>query len=118
MLEFDNLLKAEAKKRSVEWFKKIKRKEDYTFVKNEEEYNNIKKGGYIRYFNLNDEIRWGGILLKKYKYEEMNMMILGNSSFKRLIECFDKNTVFNKKHTTQADKTRKLFLSYLDKYDE
>ena len=92
--------------------------EDYTFVKNEEEYNNIKKGGYIRYFNLNDEIRWGGILLKKYKYEEMNMMILGNSSFKRFIVCFDKNTIFYKKHTTQADKTRKLFLSYLDKYDE
>ena len=92
--------------------------EDYIYIKDEEKYNNIRTGGYVRYFNLNDELRWGGILLKKYKHEDMNMMVLCNSSFKRFLVCFDKNIVFYKNHTTQADKTRKLFLSYLDKYEE
>lgn len=87
--------------------------EDYIFIKNKKDYNKISVGGYIRYFNLNNELRWGGILLRKDKNEEIDIMILCNSSYKRFIVSFDKNIVFYKKHTTQADKTRKLFLSYL-----
>lgn len=91
--------------------------EDYIYIKNEKMYNKIKTGGYIRYFNLNDELKWGGILLSKYKNNDINLMVLGNSNFNRLTVSFNKNYVFYKKHTTQADKTKKLFLSYLDKYE-
>lgn len=90
--------------------------EEYIYVKNLNEYENIKKGGYIRYINFDEEIKWGGILLKKYKYNNINMMHICNSSSKTFNVSFEKNYIFYKKHTTQADKTRKLFLSYLDKF--
>ena len=89
--------------------------EDYNYIKNIEDYNNIKPGGYIRYFDLNDNLRWGGIFLKKYNYKEFHMMLLCNSNSKAFNISFEKNTIFYKKHTTQSDKTRKLFLSYLNK---
>jgi hypothetical protein len=89
--------------------------EDYNYIKNIEDFNNIKTGGYIRYFDLNDNLRWGGIYLKKYNYKEFNMMLLCNSNSQAFNISFEKNTVFYKNHTTQSDKTRKLFLSYLNK---
>lgn len=91
--------------------------EDYIYIKDKKMYKKIKTGGYIRYFNLNDELKWGGILLSKYKNNDINLMVLGNSNFNRLTVSFNKNYVFYKKHTTQADKTKKIFLSYLDKYE-
>ena len=91
--------------------------EDYNYISSIEEFINLKNGGYIRYINLNDELKWGGILLKKFKYDDLNMMVLCNSYCKNFNISFDKNVIFYKKHTTQADKTRKLFLSYLDKYE-
>ena len=60
----------------------------------------------------------GWNIRKKYNFNDMNMMCLLNSAFKKNTISFEKNYVFYKKHTTQADKTRKLFLSYLDKYKE
>lgn len=113
-----------------EWEKKMQKKinyfydkytselEDYIYIENLDQYNDINVGGYIRYFNLNDELRWGGFLAKKYNFNDMNMMVLLNSAFKKNTISFEKNYIFYKKHTTQADKTRKLFLSYLDKYKE
>ncbi len=92
--------------------------EDYIYIKNIDQYNHLKIGGYIRYFNFNDELKWGGILAKKYNFNDINMMCLLNSFYKKNTISFEKNYVFYKKHTTQADKTRKLFLSYLDKYKE
>jgi len=89
--------------------------EDYTYIKTIEEYKNIKVGGYIRYFNLDENLKWGGIFLKKYKYKNFNMMYLCNSSSKSFNISFEKNIIFYKNHTTQSDKTRKLFLSYLNK---
>jgi len=89
--------------------------EDYKYIKNIEDYNTIKPGGYIRYFDLNDNLKWGGIFLKKYIYDEFNMMLLCNSNSKTFNISFEKNMIFYKNHTTQSDKTRKLFLSYLIK---
>lgn len=114
---FDNNKFEHKKKKKIDLFyEKFKEElEDYNFI-DSKHYSNIKLGGYIRYIDLNDELRWGGILLKKYKYKDMNMMLLCNSNFKNFSISFDKNVIFYKKHTTQTDKTRKLFLSYLDKY--
>jgi len=92
--------------------------EDYNFIKDINEFNNIDKGGYIRYFNLNDEFKWGGILIKKIKNNEMDLMVLCNSGCNRFVVSFQKNYIFYKKHQTASDKTRKLFMSALDKYTD
>lgn len=90
--------------------------EEYIFVKDINKFTSLQLGGYIRYINLNEELKWGGILLKKFKFNDINMMVLCNSYGKNFKVSFEKNIIFYKKHTTQADKTKKLFLSYLDKY--
>ena len=81
--------------------------EDYEFVYNSDEFYQLKIGGYIRYFNLNNELKWGGILLKVFKQEDRNLMVLVS---------FDKNYIFYKTHKTASDINRKLFISFLDKY--
>lgn len=90
--------------------------EDYKYVKNIDEFNKLPYGGYIRYVDLDENLKWGGIFLKKYKYKDMTMLLLSNSLSKTFSISFDKNCIFYKKHTSQSDKTRKLFLSYLNEY--
>ena len=92
--------------------------EDYEYIDSIKKYNNIKKGGYVRYFNLDDELRWGGILIKKMKDDDMDLMLLCNSVSDRFVVSFQKNFVFYKTHKTAADKTRKLFMSALEKYTD
>ena len=104
-------------KKINKWKKKYSKElEDYEFVFNSDEFYQLKIGGYIRYFNLNNELKWGGILLKVFKQEDRNLMVLGNSEFKRMVVSFDKNYVFYKTHKTASDINRKLFISFLDKY--
>ena len=92
--------------------------EDYKLVKNVKEFNMLKLGGYIRYVDSNDDLKWGGILLKKIINNNIYKMILCNSSMDRYIISFHTNTIFYKKHTTASDKTRKFFVSLLEKdYD-
>jgi hypothetical protein len=92
--------------------------EDYNFVKDKKAFDKIKKGGYVRYFNLNEELKWGGILIKKVKNNDMDLMVLCNSGCNRFIVSFQKNYIFYKPHQTASDKTKKLFLSALDKYTD
>ena len=86
--------------------------EDYNYVKS---IKQIKLGGYIRYFNLDFEFKWGGILINIKKSNDFNILTLKNLNNKIINISLEKNHVFFKKHTTQSDKMRKLFLSYLDK---
>jgi len=72
-------------------------------------------GGYIRYVDSDNEIKWGGILLKKIKKNNIDYMIIANSQMKCITVSFYRNTIFYKKHITASDKNRKLFISYLDK---
>lgn len=93
--------------------------EDYNTVSNIKQYNELKLGGYIRYIDRNDNIKWGGILVKKLPtVDGLDYMLLLNSSMDSFKVCFQKNIIFYKIHCTIADKTRKLFISYLDKYSE
>jgi hypothetical protein len=92
--------------------------EDYEYIKDLKTFNKIKQGGYIRYFNLNDELKWGGILIKKIKQNDMDLMVLSNTNCKRFVVSFQKNYIFYKNHQTASDKTRKLFMSALEKYTE
>ena len=92
--------------------------EDYNFVKDKHAFEKIKKGGYVRYFNLNEELKWGGILIKKVKNNDMDLMVLCNSGCNRFVVSFQKNYIFYKNHQTASDKTRKLFMSALEKYTD
>ena len=108
------------KKKINSFYEKYKNElEDYEYISDLKKYEkSVLKGGYIRYFNLNDELKWGGILIKKVQDNDMNIMILCNSSFDRFCVSFEKNYIFYKKHQTAADKTRKIFMSALDKYND
>jgi len=104
----------------IKWRKKYKKElEDYMFIKTIEDFNKLDKGGYIRYINLNDELRWGGFYVKSNidKKTGITTIVLGNSDYKMYNISFENNYIFYKKHTTPSDKTRKLFISMLEKYD-
>ena len=94
--------------------------DDYNYIGDLNKYEKIKNGGYIRYFNTNNELKWGGVLIKKIISEKkdikLHLMVLMNSSGERNVVSFEKNIIFYKKHMTAGDKTRKLFMSYLE-YD-
>lgn len=97
------------------WKEKFKKQlEDYEFVRNTEELYQVKIGGYIRYINLNEKLKWGGILLKVFKDKDRNLMVLGNKDFKRFIVSFERNYIFYKKHKTASDNLRKIFISFLE----
>ena len=105
----------------VNKFKKVYNKEleDYNYVYDTNELYQLKLGGYIRYFNLNKEFRWGGILLRVYKDKkrDRDLMVLGNKNFKRSVVSFNTNYVFYKNHKTQSDNYKKLFLSFLKDHE-
>jgi hypothetical protein len=107
--------------KKISEFKKIYNKEleDYDYVKNTNQLYQLKLGGYIRYLNFNNSFRWGGILLKVYYDEkrDRHLMVVSNKSYKRYVVSFDNNYIFYKKHKTQSDTYKKLFLSFLDKYE-
>jgi len=88
--------------------------EDYNLVQNKEEYDMCKLGGYIRYIDNNDIMKWGGILIKKIQLHDIDYMVVLNSQKQSCKVSFNKNIIFYKKHMTANDKTRKLFISYLD----
>lgn len=94
--------------------------DDYNYIADLNKYEKIKIGGYVRYFNTNNELKWGGVLIKKIVSEKkdikLHLMVLMNSSGERNVVSFEKNIIFYKKHMTANDKTRKLFMSYLE-YD-
>ena len=111
-----------------EWKNKINKKikefrtkykkelEDYTYVYDTSNLYQLKVGGYIRYFNFNDEFRWGGILIKVYRdnKRDRDLMIIRNKNYNRYVVSFNNNYVFYKNHKTQSDNYRKLFLSFLN----
>ena len=72
--------------------------EDYAFVKDVETLYQLKIGGYIRYINLNNKLKWGGILIKVYpdKKRDRNLMVLLSQNDKRFVVSFEKNYIFIK----------------------
>ena len=89
--------------------------EDYKFI-NGIDIKNILEGGYIRYVNLDGELRYGGILIKKKNNDKINktIFILKNTNGKVWKVSYKKNYIFYKKHTTINDKFRDLFISSIN----
>ena len=85
----------------------------YLFIESYDELEKCKLGGYIRYIDFNDTLKWGGIYIKHYKSNNFNYMVLSNSNKKTINVCFEKNYIFYKNHITSSDKMREIFISYL-----
>ncbi len=85
--------------------------EKYVFVDN---IDDIKLGGYIRYVNCDEELKWGGIL-KKIIYENNKYYLLISNKYNNLTRVsFEYNYIFYRNIITRADKLREIFVSYLD----
>jgi hypothetical protein len=89
--------------------------EGYKFI-NGGDIKNILIGGYIRYINLEGELKYGGILIKKKDEDKISktIFILKNTNKKVWKVSYKKNYIFYKKHTTINDKFRDLFISSLN----
>tara|TARA_Y100000389_G_C17375304_1_gene471301 strand:- start:769 stop:1161 length:393 start_codon:yes stop_codon:yes gene_type:complete len=98
------------------WFKKYpKELEDYKFVYSLDQLRNeIKAGGYIRYFNNNEELRYGGFLVRKIEEDDNYRLSLMNMNGRKWTIVWSRNYIFYKKHTTANDKLRKIFISLLE----
>ena len=94
---------------------------DYNPITNLKDLYNLKSAGYIRYVNFNNEIKYGGILLKVFKSEnedeisQKNLILLQNSNNKKWTISWENNYIFYKKQTKKGDNMRNLFISLLDK---
>ena len=101
------------KKKEEKWRKKYTEElENYVFIptkKDLEKY--VKIGGYIRYINLNNELKWGGILLRVYQDKNNWKLFLKNTSNKKWNITWDNNYIFYREHRTSSDKLKELFLS-------
>jgi hypothetical protein len=85
--------------------------EKYIFVDN---INDIKLGGYIRYVNCDEELKWGGILKKIIVENDKHYLLLSNKYKQFTRVAFEYNYIFYRSIVTRADKLREIFISYLD----
>ena len=86
---------------------------EYIHIDYNDLLSKVQIGGYIRYINLDGELRWGGILIKIEDIESRDTKLLLMNTSRKFWEIkFSKNYVFYKKHTTYNDKLRELFISY------
>ena len=83
---------------------------DYFYINDEIE--KLKLGGYVRYINLNDELRFGGILIAILDKSELFKMklVLKNTTNNIWKISYINNYIFYKNHKTKNDKFRNLFL--------
>ena len=83
---------------------------DYTYIS--DDYDNLKLGGYVRYINLNEELRFGGILIAKENEEDIfnTRLVLKNTTNNIWKISLLHNYIFYKSHKTKNDKFKNLFL--------
>ena len=91
--------------------------EGFQLVKSKEELDKCKSGGYIRYINSKNELRYGGLLLKTFKPidKDIVFIMLQNSNNKKWSITWERNLIFYKNQVKKGDKLRSLFISMLDK---
>ena len=93
---------------------------NYNIINTKEELYNLKSAGYIRYFDREDNLKFGGILLKVFESENENvdmvrtLILLKNSENIKWTISWENNMIFYKKQTKKGDNLRNLFISLLD----
>lgn len=116
--EYENEMKSKVESLIEKFSDKL---EGYNFVSSLEELYKLKPSGYIRYINFNDEIKFGGILIKVFKSEsddefnKKNLILIQNSDNIKWAISWEKNYIFYKNQTKKGDNLRNLFISILDK---
>ena len=106
----------------IEKFKKIYSSElkEYEFINNIEYFiSNCKNGGYIRYIDLKNKLKWGGILLKIKEDNNNNIinniiLVVKNKNNKIYEISWRTNYIFYKHHKTSNDNLRDLFISFIN----
>ena len=85
---------------------------DYKYIRpiNIEE---IKPGGYLRYIDMNENLKWGGIVLRISDINNYSKckILLKNTTNNIWKIKFSKYYIFYKNNITLNDKIRKIFLS-------
>ena len=112
---YDEELEEKKLQRTIEKFEQKYPEElsEYIHIDYHDLLSQVEIGGYIRYINLNGELRWGGVLIRIDDIETRDAkLLLMNTSRKFWQIKFSKNYVFYRKHTTYNDKLRELFISY------
>jgi hypothetical protein len=87
-----------------------KQLEKYTYINNDE-IDSLIIGGYIKYIDLYNNLFWGGLLTKIDK----NFIYMKKDNKYIKIKKF-KNIIFYRKHRTENDKTREIFVTGLEIY--
>lgn len=110
-------------KEKINNFYKNHKKElkNYNYISSKEELYELKLAGYIRYFDREDNIKYGGILIKIFESEtdtlekKRTLLLLQNSDGKKWTVSWENNIIFYKPQTKKGDNLRNLFISLLDK---
>ena len=116
--EHDEILNKKIEKFYANYSKEL---EKYYHVKTKEELYNLKLAGYIRYFDRDDNLKYGGILIKIFESETDNiekkrtLLLLQNSDGNKWTISWENNIIFYKQQTKKGDNLRNLFISLLDK---
>ena len=85
---------------------------DYFYI-NSDNLDKMLVGGYIRYINVNEELKWGGILIKiidKSKLTRMKL-VLKNTNNNYWYMKFKNYFVFYKNNVSKYDKFKDLFIT-------
>lgn len=120
--EIDDILESIEPNNKINNYLEIYKNElqDYKYVNSLEELYDLKSAGYIRYINLNGELKFGGILIKvfesenKDEFNKKNLILLQNSNNNKWVISYERNYIFYKNQTKKGDNIRNLFISLLD----
>ena len=82
---------------------------EYEYI---EDIEDLKLGGYVRYISMDDDFRFGGILIAIYNKKNLfeTKLLLKNKNNNLWNIKFTNYYIFYKKHKTKNDKFRNLFL--------
>jgi len=89
---------------------------DYKLITTKNNLKECKYAGYIRYINKDDELRYGGILLKIYTPpdSDITFILLQNKDNYKWNITWERNIIFYKPQVKKGDNLRNLFISLLD----
>ena len=115
-IKLDNFINYNSNDEYIKFLKKkFKELDEYEYVtiKN---LSNIKLGGYIRCVNMNEELKWGGILIKinNLNYKENLEFLIKNISNKIWKISYYNYYIFYKKQVTKNDILKKILLNKIE----
>lgn len=85
---------------------------EYKYI-NADNIEDLKEGGYIRYITMNEELKWGGVLVKKKSPKKISRLklVLKNTNNNYWNIKFKNFYIFYRKNVSKYDKFKELFIS-------